>query len=184
MATYRPPYRRAFTVPVALAVVFVLVGLILGQTLGAHERLVNQRDECRADDVSVAVSNVVQANRQHASFAILAITPRKGTVCTLAGYPTLVTPSLSDIVVTHLGPKFGLTPVTLATTTSAPDRVLISPATTPYGLRLPNTNGLIIIDRHAQPSPSEVRYSITPIFASKDTTTIRALAATDLKPPK
>ncbi|MGC9155882.1 MAG: hypothetical protein ACP5HZ_09550 [Ferrimicrobium sp.] len=180
MTAYRPPYRRAFTIPVVLAVLFILVGLVLGQTLGSHERLVNQRNECRAQQVSVTETTVVPATSQHASFAILTITPRRGVACTLAGYPTLVTPRLSDIVVTHLGPQFGLTPVTLTATSSAPDRILISPATTPYGLRLPNTDGLVIVDHHAKPTITH--YSMTPIFASKDTTTIRALATTDLKP--
>lgn len=178
MATYRPSYRRALTIPVVLAVIFIAVGLILGQTLGSHQRLVNQQNECRAKQVTVSIASVTAATSEHASFEVITIRPHKGISCTLAGYPTLVTHSLSSIVVTHLGPTFGLTAVTLTTTPTAPGELLISPAVTPYGLRLPGTNGLLVVNSSAKPSTT--RYKLTPIFASKNTGTVRSLAATDL----
>ncbi len=178
MATYRPSYRRALTIPLVLAVVFIGVGLILGQTLGSHQRLVNQQNECRAQQVTASIPSITAASSQHASFEVITIRPRKGVSCTLTGYPTLVTHSLSSIVVTHLGPKFGLTAVTITITPTAPGELLVSPAVTPYGLRLPATNGLLVIGPNAK--PSSTRYKLTPIFASKDTKTVRSLAATDL----
>ena len=56
MATYRPSYRRALTIPVVLAVIFIAVGLILGQTLGSHQRLVNQQNECRAPSTATSAA--------------------------------------------------------------------------------------------------------------------------------
>jgi hypothetical protein len=178
MATYRPSYRRALTIPLVLAVIFIAVGLILGQTLGSHQRLVNQQNECRAKQVTVSTASVKPATTQHASFEVITIRPHKGISCTLTGYPTLVTHSLSSIVVTHLGPRFGLTTVTITATPTTPAELLVSPAVTPYGLRLPGTNGLLVIDPGAKLSTAH--YELTPIFASKDIKTIQSLADTDL----
>lgn len=178
MATYRPSYRRAFTIPVALAVVFIALGLILGQTLGSHQRLVNQRDQCRANQVSVTTTSFKATKARHQSFELVTIRPNKGVSCTLAGYPTLVTHSLSSIVVTHLGPRLGLSAATISATHVSPAELLLAPAITPYGLRLPGTNGLLVIDQSAKPAIQH--YEITPVFASKDVKAVQSLAATDL----
>ena len=180
MATYRPSYRRAFQIPVAIAVLAIFIGLILGQTLGTHQRLVNQQEECRAPQVGVTVTATVPATRAHASFMILTITPHKGVSCTLSGYPGLANAHQGTIPLEHLGPRFGLSAVTITASHKSPDEVLISPATIPYGFKMPDNRGLVILNQHATTVTHTL--AITPIFAHKDLTSVRSLATQDLKP--
>ncbi|MEX6430028.1 hypothetical protein [Ferrimicrobium acidiphilum] len=178
MVTYRSRYRRAFAAPVVLGVVFVVLGLFLGQALGSHQRLVNQQQECRASQVGISV----RSTQSNTAFSILTIRPHQGVTCTLGGYPTLVGNRANVIPIEHLGPQLGLNSVTVAATHRSPMDFLIAPATLPYAIRLPHARGLVVIDHNATTTPKII--AVTPVFAGKNLETIQSLATTDLAPAK
>lgn len=158
---YRPSYARAFRVPVALAVILLGLGVVLGQVLGSSARNRAPAARCRAGQLAARATEVSLGHAR--SGELIVLTPRH--TCQLAGYPTMVGVDGASVAARDAGAAAGLTPVTITATPTAPLAVLIAPGWRPEGLRLPDSADVIALGGHTTP-PADL--SLTPIFSDPD----------------
>lgn len=158
---YRPSYARAFRVPVVIAIVFLGLGVVLGQVLGARARAHAPAARCTSTELHALSQRLTLGHRRSAE--LITLTPRR--TCEVAGYPTLLTASGAAVRVRDGGNRVGLTPVTITATSTAPLALLVAPAWTPHELLLPGARHPLIIGGTTAPPTALV---LTPIFSAPD----------------
>jgi hypothetical protein len=158
---YRPSYARAFRVPVAIAVVFLGLGVVLGQVLGTRARERAPAARCTTGELRASSERVTLGHRRFAE--LITLLPRRS--CELAGYVTLLTRNGVPVSAREGGSRAGLTPVTITATPTAPLALLVAPAWVPHALVLPGgVHPLVVGSSTAAPRAPVV----TPIFSAPD----------------
>jgi len=158
---YRPSYARAFRVPVAIAVVFLAAGAVLGQVLGSNARHRAPASRCTSAILRARSARMSLGHGRSAE--LITLTPRHA--CEIAGYPTLVDIDGEPVVARTTGNRVGLSPTTITATPSAPLALLIAPTWLPHALRLPGATHVVPLGGTTSPPAAIAR---TPIFSATD----------------